>query len=150
MLSNLTYSTNIFNTLGILTSYSFTETVWKSYGEFAIAKMEEGILKLQGSIYSVDELDINKLVKEYESLNELNPVLAKIRGEIETIDRVEFRSFKDTSIKFFKTVDLLFETIHTEIHKHPYNDETLAALEENTEKLEKFTSVDDLVNDLRN
>lgn len=150
MVHNLTYSASIFNTLGVLSSVSFTETIWSKYEKYAVKTLKKSTYKFKELLSSVDKLSINELIKQFEILDQLMPVLNKQRENIEPINDTHFRNFKNAAIEFFNIVDLLFDTVHTEIHKHPYNDETLAALEEDTSGLKRYTSIDDLVNDLRN
>ena len=108
MVYNLIYSTSIFESLGVLSSFSISETIWEKYEKFAIQKLKESTIKLRGSLYYLKDLTPNDASKELNSFSPFIPVLAKLRAVIEPIDDREFRKFRITALDFFDTVDFLY------------------------------------------
>lgn len=107
MVYNLTYSTSIFESLGVLSSFNIAETIWEKYEKFAIPKIKDSTLKLRGSIYYLKDLTPNEALKELNSISPLIPVLSKLRTVIEPIDDKKFREFRTVALDFFDTVDFL-------------------------------------------
>ena len=108
MVYNLTYSTSIFESLGVLSSFSISETIWEKYEKCAITKIKESTIKIRGSFYYLKELTPNEASKELKSIGTLIPVLSKVRKAIEPIDDREFHEFRTVALDFFETVDFLY------------------------------------------
>ena len=111
MVHKLTYLTNIFDTFGVLSSFSFAETIWTRYEKYAIPKIEDATLKLRGSLFYVKDLTTSQAKKELKSLDQIIPILGKFRSMLEQIDDQESKHFRDTAIEFFDTVDLLHDNL---------------------------------------
>jgi hypothetical protein len=111
MVFNLTYSSNILESLGVLSSFNIAETIWEKYELFAISKIKESTVNLRGSLYYLKDLTPEKAAKEAESISPLMPVLAKLRASIEPIADKEFKDFKMAAIDFFDTVDFFYTNL---------------------------------------
>ena len=111
MIHNLTYSTDILDTFGVLSSFSFAETIWTKYEKYAIPKIEDATLKLRGALFYIKDLTSKQAQKELKSLDQIIPIFCKLRGRLQSIDNREFKRFKDTAIEFFDTVDLLHDNL---------------------------------------
>lgn len=111
MVYNLTYSTSILESLGVLSSFNFAESIWEKYEKFAIPKIKESTIKLRGSIFYLKDLTPTKASKEANSIGSLIPVLAKLRTVIEPINDKEFKEFKIAALDFFETVDFLYANL---------------------------------------
>jgi len=118
MVYNLTYSTSILESLGVLSSFNIAETIWDKYENFAIPKIKESIVKLRGSLYYLKDLTPDQAAKEANSISSIIPVLDKLRAVIESIDDSEFKEFKTAALDFFDTVDFLYANLQdiTDIH----------------------------------
>jgi len=149
MVTDITYSTNLFESLGVLNNFNLTENIWNKYEKIAVRKLESTTLKMKGILFSIDDISLEQAIKEHEMLCDFIPVFSDLRKKIKQNNNDEIRRFKSVAIHFFDTYDLLYEKFHSEIHKYPYNDETLAVLNEDTSKLKRYTSVDELVKDLK-
>ncbi len=108
MVYNLTYSTSIFESLGVLSSFNIAETIWEKYEKFAIPKIKDSTFKLRGSLYYLKDLSPNEASKELNSISPIIPVLSKLRTVIEPIDNREFHDFRTAALDFFETVDFLY------------------------------------------
>lgn len=111
MVYNLTYSTSILESLGVLSSFSISETIWEKYVEFAIPKIKETTLKLRGSLYYLKDLTPSQAAKEADSISSLIPILVKLQTLIAPIDEIKFREFKIAALDFFETVDFLYANL---------------------------------------
>jgi len=149
MVTDITYSTNLFESLGVLNNFNLTENIWNKYEKIAVRKLESTTLKMKGILFSIDDISLEQAIKEHEMLCDFIPVFSDLRKKIKQNNNDEIRRFKSVAIHFFDTYDLLYEKFHSEIHKYSYNDETLAVLNEDTSKLKRYTSVDELVKDLK-
>ena len=148
MVTDITYSTNIFDSLGVLNSFNLTGTVWSKYEKFAVRKLESTTLKLKGILFSFEDIGLEQAIKEHEMLSDFIPIFSDLRKTIEQNTNAEIRRFKSVAIDFFDTFDLLYEKFHSEIHKYPYNDETLAVLNEDTSKLKRYKNSKELFDEL--
>lgn len=128
MVYNLTYSANIFDTLGVLSSFSLTETIWTKYEKYAIKKLEESTLKLRGVLFSIKELSTEQADKELEILHQLIPIFSKLKDKIEPINDADFRNFKNAAIEFFNIVDLLYDNFHEVAQFHDSYQMSIAVL----------------------
>jgi hypothetical protein len=111
MVFNLTYSTNILESLGVLSSFNIAESIWEKYEQFAISKIKESTVNLRGSLYYLKDLTPEKAAKEAESISPLMPVLSKLRASIEPIADKEIKDFKIAAIDFFDTVDFFYTNL---------------------------------------
>lgn len=111
MVYNLTYSTSILESLGVLSCFNITETIWEKYEKFAIPKIKESTVKLRGSLYYLKDLTPTQAAKEATSISSLILVLAKLRTVIEPIDDRAFKEFKISALDFFDTVDFLYSNL---------------------------------------
>ncbi|MCA1750989.1 MAG: hypothetical protein ABR572_09030 [Cryomorphaceae bacterium] len=102
-----TYATSIFESLGVLSSFGISETIWEKYEKFAVAKIVESTLKLRGTLYYLKDLSPKQASAELGSISLLAPVLSKLRKAIEPIDDTAFHEFKTVALDFFDTVDFL-------------------------------------------
>lgn len=109
---NLSYSANICESLGVLSSFSLSQTVWNKYEKFAVPKIEETTLKLRGSLYYLKDISAKEALAEVNALNQLVPILNQLRDKIEPIDDKEFHNFRVAAIEFFDTVELLNSNLH--------------------------------------
>ena len=108
MVYNLAYSSSIFESLGVLSSFNIAETIWEKYEKFAIPKIKDSIIKIRGSVYYLKDLTPNEASKELNSISPLIPVLSKLRTVIESINDREFHDFRTVAFEFFDTVDFLY------------------------------------------
>lgn len=108
MVYNLSYSTSIFESLGVLSSFNIAETIWEKYEKFAIPKIKDSTIKLRGSLYYLKDLSPTQASKELSSISPLIPVLSKLRTVIDPIEDREFHDFKTAAVDFFDTVDFLY------------------------------------------
>ena len=113
MVYNLTYSTSILESLGVLSSFNIAETIWEKYEKFAIPKIKESTAKLRGSLYYLKDMTPNQAAEEADSIGSLIPVLVKLRIVIESIEGKEFKEFKMVALDFFDTVDF----VHTNLQE---------------------------------
>lgn len=108
MVYNLTYSTSIFESLGIISSFNLTESIWEKFEKFAIPKIKDSTITLRGTIYYLKDLKPDEALKELNSISPLIPILSKLRADLESIDEKEFLEFKTVALAFFETVDFLY------------------------------------------
>lgn len=108
MVTNLKLTTSIFESLGILSSFNLTETIWGNYKAFAISKIKESTIKLRGSLYYLKDLTPMEATKELHAINPLIPILSDLREVVEQHKDKEFNSVKRVAIDFFETVDFLY------------------------------------------
>jgi len=59
MAYTLSYTTSIWESLGILSGFIIAET-WEKYEKFAIPKIKDSTIKLRGSIYFLKDLTPNQ------------------------------------------------------------------------------------------
>jgi hypothetical protein len=111
MVYNLTYSTSIFESLGVLSGFNFAETIWEKYEKFAIPKIKDSTMKLRGSLYYLKDLSPKEASKELNSFRSLLPVLSKLKTVIKPIDDKGFHEFRTTAFDFFDTVDFLYSNL---------------------------------------
>ena len=108
MSGNLSFSTSIFESLGVLSGFNFTETIWDKYELFAISKIKDSTIKLRGSLYYLKDLTPKEANKELIALSPLIPILSELRRAVEQEINPDFTNFKITAIDFFETVDFLY------------------------------------------
>jgi len=113
-----TYSISILESLGIISSFNIAETIWEKYQKFAISKIKESTLKLRGSLYYLKDLTPVQASKELNAISSFIPVLSKLRTVVESIDDVEFKEFRRTSLEFFNIVDIIYTNLQdiSDIH----------------------------------
>lgn len=122
MVYSLTFTTNILESLGVLSSFNIAETIWEKYEKFAIPKIKDSTIKLRGSLYYLKDLSPNEASKELNSISPIIPVLSKLRTVIEPIDKREFRDFKIAALDFFETVDFLYFNLQDIADVHSFYD----------------------------
>jgi len=130
MVYNLTSSTNIFESLSVLSSFNLAETIWEKYEKFAVPKIEESTLKLRGTLYYLKDISPKEANKELKMLNPIIPILCKLRSMIEPIDDREFHNFKITAMEFFDTVDFFQDNLQDIVSVHSSYEISLPALSE--------------------
>ena len=108
MAAYLGFSTSIFESFGVLSSFSVTETIWEKYETFATNKMKDATLKLRGSLYYLKDLSANDAQKELNTLSPLMPVLLHLRKAMEQADKKKFLNYQSIVLEFFETVDFLY------------------------------------------
>jgi len=108
MAYTLSYTTSIWESLGILSGFNIAETIWEKYEKFAIPKIKDSTIKLRGSIYFLKDLTPNQAVKEAESISSLIPVFSKLRAVIEPVEDKEFKEFRNAALEFFDTFDFFY------------------------------------------
>lgn len=128
MVHNMKYSTSILDTIGVLSSLNFADTIWKEYEKYVIRKIEEGTLRLRGSLHYIKELTPKQAKKELNSITPIVPMLSELRGMIDQIDEKEFKKFKDIALEFFETVDLLHDNLQDIAHEHSSYDMAMPVL----------------------
>ena len=101
------YSTSILESFGVLSGFNLAENIWDKYEQFAIPKIEESTIKLRGSLFYLKEISPKEALTELTILDQIIPILLKLRINLETIDTKEFRNFRKVAIEFFDTVDLV-------------------------------------------
>lgn len=111
MVYNLTYSTGILESLGVLSSFHIAETIWEEYEKFALLKIKDSTIKLRGSLYYLKDLTPSQATIELNSISPLIPVLSKLRTVIEAVDNRGFRDFQTAALDFFDTVDFLYTNL---------------------------------------
>lgn len=104
-----TYSTSIFESIGILSSFSFTktETVWEDYETFAIPKIKESTIKLRGFLYYLKDTSPKEANKALKSIIPMLPILTLLKNTLDQIKDKEFNNFKKVAFDFFATVEFL-------------------------------------------
>lgn len=118
---HLTFSASIFESLGVLSSFSIAETVWEKYEKFAVPKIKESTIKLRGSMYYLKDLTPDQAVNEANAVSAFIPILAKIRTVIEAVDNGAFEEFKNAAVDFFNMVDFLYSNLQDMADIHgPY------------------------------
>lgn len=128
MVHNLTYSTNILDTFGVLSSFSFAEAIWGKYEKYAIPKLEDATLKLRGSLFYIKDLTPRQANKELKSLEQLVPIFGKFRSMLEPLDNQEFQHFRNAAIEFLDTVDLLHDNLQDIAQIHSSYEQSLSVL----------------------
>lgn len=118
MLHSQTYSTPIFDTFGVLSSFSLAEPIWNKYEVYAIPKIEDATIKLRGSLYYLKGLTPEQAHKEIKSIEPLIPIMSKLRNMFEPIVDQEFQDFKSAAIEFFNMVDLLHNNLQDIANVH--------------------------------
>lgn len=118
MTSNLTYSTNILDTLGVLSSFRVAESIWSKYEKYAIPKIEEATLKIRGSLFYVKDLTPKQAQNELKSIDPIISTLWEFRKMLEPIDDQKYQLFKNTAIEFFETIDLLHDNLQDVAQMH--------------------------------
>jgi len=111
MVYNQSYTTSIFESLGILSSLDITRNIWEKYEKFAVPKIKDSTIKLRGSLYYLKDISPAQASSELNSINTLIPVLSKLRSVIETINIQEHQEFKNAALDFFDTVDFLHSNL---------------------------------------
>jgi hypothetical protein len=111
MVYSMTNSTNILESLGVLSSFNIAESIWKKYEQFAVSKIIDSTIRLRGSLFYLKDVTPSQADKELTAISPLMPVLTKLRTAIEPIDEHEYRDFKHAAINFFDTVDLLYANL---------------------------------------
>lgn len=102
------FSSSIFDALGVLNSFSISETIWRKYENFAITKLNESTLKIRGTVYFLKDLTADEAKQELNLLNQLIPILSKLRSAVESNKDENLINFKTAVSSFFDSVDLLF------------------------------------------
>jgi len=108
MVYHLTYSTSIFESLGVLSSFNIAETIWDKYEKFAIEKIKETTLKIRGSLYYLKDFTPSEAIKEANAIKHLMPVLNNLKSFIEPINDKAFKDFREAALEFFDNVDFLY------------------------------------------
>lgn len=108
MVTNLTFSTGIFESLGILSSFKYTETIWDVYEKFASQRIKESTIKLRGSLYYLKYLTPEQAAKDLKSISPFMPVLSNLKLIIESNNDFEFQDFRSEALYFFDAVDNLY------------------------------------------
>lgn len=111
MVHNLTYSTNILDTFGVLSSFNFAEKIWNRYEKYAIPKLEEATLKIRGSLFYIKDLTPIQAEKELRSLEQLTAILSNFRDTPDLIDEQKYKHFKKAVTQFFDSIDLLHDNL---------------------------------------
>lgn len=112
MVYNPTYSTSIFESLAVLSSFSISETIWEKYEKFAIPKIKDSTIKLRGFLYYLKDLSPKEADEEIVSLIPFIPVLSKLKTQIEPINNIEFQEFRSAALDFFDAIDFLYVNLH--------------------------------------
>lgn len=111
MIHDLTYSTSILDTLGVLSLFSFADTIWTKYEMYAIPKIEDTTLKLRGSLYYVKNLTPDQAKEELNSLNQFIQILYDFWDVLESVNDNKIENFKSTALEFFGVVDQLQDNL---------------------------------------
>lgn len=118
MVNTLSYPAVIFDSIGVLSSFSVTETVWNTYEKFALQKIKDSTFILRGSLYYLRNLTQREASEVFKSIFPLIPALSELRMLIEHLENKEFNEFRHAALEFFETVDLLFRNLQdiTDLH----------------------------------
>jgi len=111
MVQNVTFSNSILESLGVLSSFNISETIWEKYEMFAIAKIKESTIKLRGTQFYLKDLTHTQASKELLTIGPILQVLSKFKTIIEQIENREYKEFKMVALEFFNTVDFLVSNI---------------------------------------
>lgn len=111
MAHSLSYSTSILDTFSILASFSPAGVIWDKYEKYAIPKIEDATLKIRGSLFYLKDLTPKQAEKELKSLDKIILVLNKYKDMLYSIDDKEYIHFKNVTIEFFNTIDLLHNNL---------------------------------------
>lgn len=138
MYYNLIHSSNsnIFESLSVISSFNLAEKFWDNYEDFAIRKVKDATLKLKGLCYDMSNISPKEATKELDYLNNILPVLHKLRKKIESIKDKEFQTFKATAIEFFDTVDVLYNNLQDIAHIHHAYETSVPVLSNDWDKEE--------------
>jgi len=107
MVHGLMYSSNILDTFGVLSSFSFAETIWNKYEKYAIPKIADATLKVRGALFYIKDLTAKQAEDELSSLERILPIIGKFKSTIEPIDGQEFQHFRNAAFEFFSAINLL-------------------------------------------
>lgn len=131
MVQNVTFSNSILESLGVLSSFNISETIWERYEKFAIAKIKESTIKLRGTQFYLKDLTPVQASKELLTIEPILQVLSKFKTIIEQISIREYREFKLVALEFFNTVDFLVYNIQeiADIHSSYKLSENVLALD---------------------
>lgn len=105
------YSTSIFDTLGVLSSVNFAGKIWEQYEKYAISKIKDSTFILRGYLYYLKDFSPTQANKELYSIRSIIPVLLDLRRVIENIEDREYRNYKVAAIEFLDTVDFLYSNL---------------------------------------
>lgn len=136
MLHNLTYSTTIFDTFSVLSSFNLAESIWDKYEKYAIPKIEDATIKLRGALFYIKDLTPKQAEKELKTLNQIIPVLYKSKEMLSSIEDKAFQNFKNTTIEFFDTVDLLHNNLQDIAKIHSFYEMSMSVISEDWDSKE--------------
>ena len=111
MVHNPSYSTNIFEAIGIFGTLNFAEKLGEKYEQFAIPKIQEATLKLRGSLFYLKNLNAEKASKELKTFAQLMPLIEKARILVESLSEKEYVNFKVAASEFFDAFDTIQECL---------------------------------------
>jgi hypothetical protein len=118
MLQNLMYTGNILETFTVLTSFNFGKNIWESYEKFALPKLEDATIKLKGILFDINKISPQQAQVELQALDQLIPIVQQIKTIIESIDDKKFYTFKEKSLEYLDTVELLYSNLQEIAHTH--------------------------------
>ncbi len=128
MARSLSYSTSILDTFSILASFSPAGVIWDKYEKYAIPKIEDATLKIRGSLFYLKDLTPKQAEKELKSLDKIILVLNKYKDMLYSIDDKEYIHFKNVTIEFFNTIDLLHNNLIDIANVHASYELSMTAL----------------------
>jgi hypothetical protein len=120
MIYSQTYSEGIFDTIGILNSFTITisGTLWKSYEKFAVNKLNKADLEIKGLIYSLNEITPKQAQKELKTISAFIPVFDKFKKHLNTINDAEFLNVKKAALNFINSFETLYQSFYEIAHVH--------------------------------
>ena len=107
MKNSLSLSTNLFETLSVLSSFKLTESIWDSYESFAISKISDSTLKLRGAMHYLKELTPSQAAKELKLINNMMPIIQQLNTMILKVNHTELAMFKNEVAEFIETIEHL-------------------------------------------
>ncbi|KAB1063172.1 hypothetical protein F3059_11045 [Salibacter halophilus] len=112
------YNHFIFETLGIMSSLQYTDSVWNDYEEFAISKIEDANLRIRGAVSQSRNLKNSEAEKELLLLEKMIPVINQFEKSLESSNDEKFRAIKDSFQTFLASVKELHKTLEELADKH--------------------------------
>jgi hypothetical protein len=115
----LDYKNNILDGLEVLGLFKLPEPILGTYEKYAIAKIDDAILKLRGALYYLKELTPDQARQEFDTLSPILEVLFDLKDRIEEIDEEYLQSFKHKAAEFCYVVEELHENLYDIAEEHP-------------------------------
>ena len=126
----MTYSFNIIEVFGMLSSFSLLKTIWRQYEDHFIDKFRAATKELNQSLLGIKDLSPQEASKKLKSLQIVISIYDKNRNAIQKISDTELLSFKKHSLDFFDTFNLVIEDLEDIAQIHSSLQMSMPVLEE--------------------